>query len=417
MLQLIDKYGNVYGEGPIIVTTKDGKLKTNVTATTAWGSITGILSNQTDLQATLNAKQATLVSGTNIKTINGSSILGSGNLVITGGVSSVSGVAPIASSGGATPSISIATADGSTTGALTFTDWNTFNNKENAIAPGTISQYWRGDKTWQTFPTIPTVNPSALTKTDDTNVTLTLGGSPSNALLQGVSLTLGWTGTLADSRIASASTWNAKQNALTLTTTGSSGAATLSGATLNIPQYGGGGGGFHLPIKPRTGAGYSNNTIIGVGTFGNSGGILYLTPFIPANTLTITSAAIQVTNVGAGTNMKIVIYSDVNGLPTTKLLESSLLDISTTGFKTFTTSFTFNASTTYWIGTIASLGAGATASHSQTLAIGVNTASNVTFNSFSIGGINLASIPTTLSLTSANLASIGSLPRVTFVSA
>ena len=35
---------------------------------------------------------------------------------------------------------------------------------------------------------------------------------------------------------------NAKQNALTLTTTGTSGAATLVGATLNIPQYSGGGG-------------------------------------------------------------------------------------------------------------------------------------------------------------------------------
>ena len=58
------------------------------------------------------------------------------------------------------------------------------------------------------------VTPSALTKVDDTNVTLTLGGTPSTSLLQSVSLTLGWTGTLADGRIASASTWNAKQNAL-----------------------------------------------------------------------------------------------------------------------------------------------------------------------------------------------------------
>jgi len=42
---------------------------------------------------------------------------------------------------------------------------------------------------------------------------------------------------LADAYIASAATWNAKQNAITLTTTGTSGAATLVGATLNIPQY------------------------------------------------------------------------------------------------------------------------------------------------------------------------------------
>lgn len=49
-----------------------------------WGSITGTLSNQTDLQTALNAKQATLVSGTNIKTINGSSLLGSGDISISG---------------------------------------------------------------------------------------------------------------------------------------------------------------------------------------------------------------------------------------------------------------------------------------------------------------------------------------------
>jgi hypothetical protein len=42
---------------------------------------------------------------------------------------------------------------------------------------------------------------------------------------------------LADAYIASAATWNAKQNAITLTTTGTSGAATLVGATLNIPNY------------------------------------------------------------------------------------------------------------------------------------------------------------------------------------
>ena len=47
---------------------------------------------------------------------------------------------------------------------------------------------------------IPVITPAALTKTDDTNVTLTLGGTPGTALLQNVSLTLGWTGVLAISR-------------------------------------------------------------------------------------------------------------------------------------------------------------------------------------------------------------------------
>lgn len=41
---------------------------------------------------------------------------------------------------------------------------------------------------------------AALTKTDDTNVTLTLGGAPTTALLSATSLTLGWTGTLSLAR-------------------------------------------------------------------------------------------------------------------------------------------------------------------------------------------------------------------------
>ena len=47
-----------------------------------WGGITGTLSSQTDLQTALNAKQDTLVSGTNIKTVNGNSLVGSGNVNI-----------------------------------------------------------------------------------------------------------------------------------------------------------------------------------------------------------------------------------------------------------------------------------------------------------------------------------------------
>lgn len=48
-----------------------------------WGEITGTLSNQTDLQTALDAKQDTLVSGTNIKTVGGTSLLGSGNVTIS----------------------------------------------------------------------------------------------------------------------------------------------------------------------------------------------------------------------------------------------------------------------------------------------------------------------------------------------
>lgn len=55
----------------------------NLTLSSSWGSITGTLSNQTDLQNALNAKQNTLISSSNIKTIGGINILGSGDLVLS----------------------------------------------------------------------------------------------------------------------------------------------------------------------------------------------------------------------------------------------------------------------------------------------------------------------------------------------
>lgn len=51
--------------------------------------------------------------------------------------------------------------------------------------------------TWQPS---STVTPAALTKTDDTNVTLTLGGSPTTALVNAASITAGWTGQLGLTR-------------------------------------------------------------------------------------------------------------------------------------------------------------------------------------------------------------------------
>lgn len=54
-------------------------------APAVWGGISGDIADQTDLQTALGGKQATLVSGTNIKTINNESLLGGGNIVIPGG--------------------------------------------------------------------------------------------------------------------------------------------------------------------------------------------------------------------------------------------------------------------------------------------------------------------------------------------
>jgi len=70
----------------------------------------------------------------------------------------VTGTAPVVSSGGTTPAISMAAATTSVNGYLTSTDWNTFNNKQasgsyltNGGALGTPSS---GTLTNCTFPTL-----------------------------------------------------------------------------------------------------------------------------------------------------------------------------------------------------------------------------------------------------------------------
>lgn len=56
------------------------------------------------------------------------------------------------------------------------------------------------DTTSLTFTQAGSVIPAALTRVNDTNVTLTLGGTPTLALLEATSITVGWSGTLAASR-------------------------------------------------------------------------------------------------------------------------------------------------------------------------------------------------------------------------
>lgn len=72
-------------------------------------------------------------------------------------------------------------------------------------------------------------------------------------------------------------------------------------------------------------------------------------PFYPMKTFTIVSYSQNVTSALAGSNVRVLFYSDLNGAPSGKLYESANIDTSTTGVKTVTQSFTFNAGTAYWI--------------------------------------------------------------------
>jgi hypothetical protein len=91
------------------------------------------------------------------------------------------------SSGNLSPLFTTSVSNATTTPALSFSlstaDENSYFGNPNGT-PGAPAHTEAG----------------SLSKTDDTNVTLTLGGSPTVSLLKNVSLTLGWTGQLSTSR-------------------------------------------------------------------------------------------------------------------------------------------------------------------------------------------------------------------------
>jgi hypothetical protein len=102
-----------------------------------------------------------------------------------------------------------------------------------------------------------------------------------------------WQGTaIADAYISSAATWNAKQNAITLTTTGTSGVATFDGTTLNVPNYGSALSGY----VPYTGA----TADVNLGTRALLAGNILASGSLSASLSSATSGVLNITNTGAG---------------------------------------------------------------------------------------------------------------------
>jgi hypothetical protein len=132
--------------------------------------------------------------------------------------------------------LTILQSSGSVNGYLSSTDWTTFNGKQNALgftpANSTIS--------------ISTTSPLSGGGNLTANRTLTI--LQSSGSVNGYLSSTDWT------------TFNGKQNTITLTTTGTSGAATLTGATLNIPQYSGGGSGTVTSVTTTSPLSVVNST-------------------------------------------------------------------------------------------------------------------------------------------------------------
>ncbi len=104
----------------VITVTNSAPDQTVAITGTAPISVTGTYPNFTASISQATTSTNGYLSSTDWNTFNNK---GSGT------VTSVTGTAPVVSSGGATPAISMAAATGSVNGYLTSTDWTTFNNK------------------------------------------------------------------------------------------------------------------------------------------------------------------------------------------------------------------------------------------------------------------------------------------------
>jgi hypothetical protein len=177
------------------------------------------------------------------------SAIGAGT-VTTVNASSTSGNPISIDNNTTTPTIELLSATSARNGYLTSTDWTTFNNKQAALgftpANSTITiattapLQGGGDLTANRTLSITQATTSAngfLTSTDWNTFNNKVNISDTSTMLSPYFQD-------ADTSLLNlTSRFAAKQNNITLTTTGTSGAATLIGSTLNIPQYSGGGGG------------------------------------------------------------------------------------------------------------------------------------------------------------------------------
>jgi len=270
-----------------------------------WGSITGTLSNQTDLQSALNAK----VDNTRTLTINGTEYdLSANRSWSVGTVTSVSG----------TGTVSGLSLSGSVTGSGNLTLGGTLALTSSDVTTG--------------LGYTPVTNARTLS-INGTAFDLTANRSWNVGTVTSVGLELGTTGTdlsVANSPITSSgnitlniptasatnrgalsstdwSTFNNKQNALTLTTTGNSGSATLVGATLNIPTYTLAGlGGQPLLTNPVTGTGtsgylarWTGSTTVGNSAIFDNGTQIGIGTSSPASLLNVSGGNITV-SAGSG---------------------------------------------------------------------------------------------------------------------
>ena len=139
-------------------------------------------------------------------------------------------------------------------------------------------------------------------------------------------------------------------NSINFTGTGITATRAGNDITVTVPGSSGGGG-FHNIVGPESGNTVTNR-FVGTSTSNNTyiNNIIRLHPYMSVKTFTTSSISMQILTPQAGALGRILIYSNVNSKPGTKLYESTSLDFSTGIIKTALTTFTFTQGVVYWIG-------------------------------------------------------------------
>jgi hypothetical protein len=175
------------------------------------------VAGQSDIVADNATDTLTIVAGTNVTiTTNATTdtiTINSADQFV-GTVTSVATTAPI--TGGTiitTGTIGITQSGAAADGYLSSTDWNTFNSKEPALTKGNL--------------------------TEATSSVLTITGGTGAVIGSGTAIQVSQATTTTSGFLSSTdwNTFNNKQGTITLTTTGTTGAATFISNTLNIPNY------------------------------------------------------------------------------------------------------------------------------------------------------------------------------------
>jgi hypothetical protein len=136
------------GNAAIVAATK-----TKITYDTKGLVTSGADATTADIADSTNKRYVTDVQLTVISNTSGTNTGDQDLSTLALKATTISTTAPLTGGGdlSANRTLSIPAATTSVDGYLTSTDWTTFNNKEPSISAGTIAQYWRGDKSWQTL--------------------------------------------------------------------------------------------------------------------------------------------------------------------------------------------------------------------------------------------------------------------------